>query len=446
MNLSTLIRNERKNANLTLDNLQDLTEISKTTLSQYENNSLPSAENLIKIFNAINNTESSLTEWIKIWTSEQINKIENKAIKTEWQSAVDLLGSTSTSISTHQKEKILNNFPNAFLPLTIILGDRRQIEEPKNLADIFLESLSVIDVMNLLDAFNYHFKDGDIEIISDKFFAIMDEKDLQVKFGKRNIMIIGSPLVNFAARKINSYCFFRFSDKHNMRDFENVLSSARILKDVRMLKDFWDFTQKKDNNENFELIHMKEKNILPNNIENDLINELKDLAKATTERFREPSSRIKNQVLASYKREGIIDIIENRVADFCRKDNDFGLVSLGANPFSESYEYSTIYVAGLHGPGTTTGLKLLSSPSIFKEHPLGGVFEVLLNPEKPYYERVRDSIVDWKTGKYDNKKIKQIIKELINNAPKYSNLNNNPQDWIECNKYISNSKKSDNQI
>jgi len=80
---------------------------------------------------------------------------------------------------------------------------------------------------------------------------------------------------------------------------------------------------------------------------------------------------------------------------------DYGVISILRNPFSESADYYIIYVAGVHGPGTALGVKLLSEKNAFIDHPFGGIYEVNIDRFAGFFEKFQKSKAKWETRPYE---------------------------------------------
>src|SRR6185295_18401362 len=124
--------------------------------------------------------------------------------------------------------RTLGDFPYSSEPLTIVCGDRRDLT-PKTRGDIFAHSLSITDLTFLL---KLGLPDN-VTIKSDKLFVLMSWEYLKREFGNTNLLVIGSPAVNFAIRVINNYTVFRFNLPPWLKKKEELI---RTLED----SDDWD--------------------------------------------------------------------------------------------------------------------------------------------------------------------------------------------------------------
>jgi hypothetical protein len=139
-----------------------------------------------------------------------------------------------------------------------------------------------------------------------------------------------------------------------------------------------------------------------------------------------------------FRKPGIVDLADLAIHGSATKHhNDFGMISLAANPFSDDDKYLCILVAGIHGPGTAQGLRALSDPvRMFSEHPFGGVFEVTLNPFHAWPKRLEGASFRWQTEPYNAEGILANIGLLRAGMPKERlkaefRLSDEDLDWSE---------------
>jgi hypothetical protein len=84
--------------------------------------------------------------------------------------------------------------------------------------------------------------------------------------------------------------------------------------------------------------------------------------------------------LNEFRRAGLIDPADQRIhGKSTHEDNDFGLISVGQNPYAAPGSgFVAILAAGIHGPGSVQALKALASRdkrNTFGHHPFGGILE-----------------------------------------------------------------------
>ncbi len=377
---------------------------------------LPSLDLLVKLHEVlvavpIQEHDISLTEWLLKWVEEQASikgkqnkkKIDDntkKAIQTAIKRATNQLQPTIQSKGWRPgMPRLLTNFPEAFEPLTIICGDRRE-PQPRTRGDIFAYSVSIADLTFLL---RLGLQDKATTIRSDKLFVCMDEEYLRREFGKTNLLVIGSTAVNFAARAINNYSIFRFNLGPEMNYWQKQLRELKVLNDPYILQVFWQMAQDPDN-------------ISPGlfedkNLSSDQVKELTDMVK------RLPQGEKVKYLMNEFRKPGYVDPADGVVhAQFTRQDNDFGVISLARNPFSDSTDYVCIMVGGIHGPGTAHALRALAEDN-FKDHPYGGVIEVELDPFKAWPDRFEQAHWKWQTHKYTKVKLLANLQNAIEQDP-----------------------------
>ena len=247
----------------------------------------------------------------------------------------------------------LADFPDRFLPLTVIVGDKRE-DDPKNPGDLFVFSASTVDDRWLMDL---GLPRG-TEKLSDKVLMTASEQWLEERLGRTHLLVIGSPASNLLARNYNDHFLFRFA-----------LNNETVVKWERKRKDLL------GRETPFELLAFKENSK----------SELKHMMRL----FKQPGF-----VNFNYDNLKVgIDLAENR---------DFAVVSIGRNPFAEPESgFFAILAAGIHHPGTAHAVKRLGQPETFKEHPLGGVLEVqvpkddLRERDVKWHDRIGMSYANW---------------------------------------------------
>ncbi len=213
----------------------------------------------------------------------------------------------------------------------------------------------------------------------------MDEDDLQREFGNTNLLVIGSPAVNLAARVINNHSIFRFNLAPEVREWEEQLRSLQGINDQDVLQGFWRMAQEPDTFDTTQLF-------------SDATEEQAKQMEKLKQGFL--SRKSAKDIMSSFKKPGFIDPADERIhAKFTRQDNDFAIISLGRNPFSTTDDYICIFVAGIHGPGTAHAIRALGEDD-FVDHPFGGIIEVHLNLFKDWPTRFEQARWNWQTSKY----------------------------------------------
>ncbi len=243
------------------------------------------------------------------------------------------------------KERTLCDFPNSFYPLAVISGDKRENSKSRiNEADFGAVSASPAEARWLL-------KLGlrrEVEFYGDKIFMLEDHAQLQKRFGKMNLLVVGSPGSNHFTRRLHladpprgwlkrGAPIFRFNaNQRILREIENYISGLRGK-----------------NEDELEKMQLDE---------------------ATNLRVRLWLQRLFTG--------GIID--PTVPTDFIRAVNtshsvDFGLLTFARNPFASAEDqdkYVCIIAAGFHMFGTAFSLKMLADKKELEQHPLGGVIRV----------------------------------------------------------------------
>jgi hypothetical protein len=234
---------------------------------------------------------------------------------------------------------------------TVVMGDRRE-NPPETPGDFFAASASPRDITWLP---NIGLPKGSL-IWNDKVVcATADDLDVPQTVRDRDLIIAGSPYCNLMARMINQSAFFRFK-----------LDRA-VLQEIGIWED-----------------------------------QIRGLPRHS-QKLRDLRTRIgaRHDWLVMHLRgKGFVEPIDQQddVGIYAGKDHDYALVTLCAHPYSKTRR--AILVAGLHLPGTMRALKMLADPSLFLDHPAGGIVKVTI-PDGGWYERLLNSSVEWFTPKYD---------------------------------------------
>ena len=340
---------------------------------------------------------SDLGSWLVRWLEARVNK-DVTISKEAALKAIEALYPQSTRsgrMGSASAVPTLEDFPYGFEDLIIICGDRRE-SPPKSKGDLFVDAFSSADLASLKTLFD---KTGPLEIRSDKLFMsgnLSSSDHLKQVYGQRNLIIIGSPAVNLVARTINRNAVFRFATSKGMREFLRYWDEEfPEINDRKLREIFWDMASKWngsletsgiDTNHYYE---EAQKRIHPGQIE--------ELARKVGELL---TSHTVKDVKASFHKYGFVDPVANKEQGyFLRDDNDFGVISLCPNPYSDGGNYFCILAAGIHGPGTDMAVRVLATDD-FKEHPLGGIVEVKLDLEARWSERFSTADFTWQTGSY----------------------------------------------
>ncbi len=283
----------------------------------------------------------------------------------------------------------LVDFPEKFDPLVVVTGDRREAK-PKSKGDLLAYSLSNIDLTYLL---NLGLKR--VRILTDKIFVLLDREELQNLFGKTHILTIGSPAVNFLTRQVNSQNLFYFDIPDAA--VKDISKHEKIINDIRY-----------DPVDLFIYKEIFERGLTPDEIiKQDLMDyqEHESLAQRSNQLYKEfKELKLKDKswkrFIHNFDRTGIFDPIDGiKHAVTLRSYNDFGILSIARNPFSEG-DFFVITIAGIHGIATALGAKLLATKEALSDRPFGGIYEVTFPDYGAWYAKVDKAQIKWQTRAY----------------------------------------------
>lgn len=294
--------------------------------------------------------------------------------------AIDLLLKT---LPTHDTPKTsgrtLMDFPGSFYPLTVVTGDKREDSESRiNAADFGVVSASPAETRWIS---RLRLRE-DVQFLTDKVFVLESAESLQERFGRRNLLVVGSPGSNHLARRIHLWPprkdwrgaapFFRFN-----------LPLGVLVQIEKFLDTLTDLNRK-------QLVGMQG----DPNTEHQVKQWIRFLFSGG---IFCPTGR--------YTVNGV-DTGPNR---------DFGLITLARNPFAKSDEFVAILVAGLHMMGTAHALGMLGDPSKFERHPVGGVIRVDMRSEDRFAVRFDESTANWDTKELSEYTLAQLREDLEKN-------------------------------
>lgn len=427
--LGDLIRITREETRMTngkrwtQDELASRVFTSKQWISRVESGKvLPAFELLIRLHavlaeNAAGEPRLPLAVWLLKWLEAQIPVNENFADQTrlEIQAAMDqAAGALGRPFFNRRPKKIrtLSDFPHAFQPLTIICGDRRE-DPPRTRGDVFAYSVSIVDLTYLLEL---GLRGDSATIKSDKLFAWMDDERLEREFGNTNLLVVGSPSVNLAARRINTQAVFQFAFDQEIKAWERQLRNTKELNDRQYLRKFWQIARNSEWARDPEALGLD--SLIAGDEEDSLAS--RERAKKVARMAKELLKGNKAAYwMNRFRKPGFLDPVDGVVHGlYTREDNDFGLISLARNPFSKNKDFVCIFVAGIHGPGTAHALRLLGGQEHFENHPFGGVIEVeldLFNKDVP--NRFENVHWEWQTAKYTPASLSSAVDHAMRQAP-----------------------------
>jgi hypothetical protein len=303
--------------------------------------------------------------------------------------------------------KSLIDFPDDFQPIVTITGDRRELP-PQSRGDLLAYSVSSTDYMYL-----NHLGLGQSQVLSDKQFVIDSEEVLSRSFGNTNILVIGSPAVNLLARRINERAPFRFDIARET--FEELEEQYSFMNEfVEPLgDDLFIYHQCLDGIVDVDAILRRFVDLEPK------FQELRNRAERITEAFKKTKiyrylgshPRPVRYLMHKLDKPGIFDSLDAaKRGESIGANKDYGLISVFDNPFSSSTgQYFVIYVAGVHGPATALGLRLLGNRQAFQNHPFGGVFDVTIDRFALFFEKIQQSKERWETRPYNETAYQQAL-------------------------------------
>jgi len=262
----------------------------------------------------------------------------------------------------------LANFPYDFLPLTVVIGDRRE-SEYKTVGDVFAYSASPAELRWLLRLG----LPNDAEIISDKVFLMAEDNFIADRYGSTNLLVIGSPAANLVARAANETAFFPFAvDMPTREQWQSIYQELRKLRYDRP----------------------------------KLANYASDPRTSDLRRF----------YMNQYRKGGFVDPTYACVkrGETIPNDKDYGVVTICRNPYAtkSNAEALCVMAAGVHLPGTMHAVALLSKAKTeFKDRPLGGVFSVTLT-DSDWVQRIATGRTSWSTEPYELGRMREYLASL----------------------------------
>jgi hypothetical protein len=314
----------------------------------------------------------------KKWGTETLTLTRN-AIAGRLEESFQRLAAIS-----QQHTRDLSKFPNAFYPLVIVSGDKREDSESRiSQGDFGAVTASPAEARYLLSL-------GlrpDVEFFSDKIFVLEGPKELRARFGKKNILVLGSPGSNHLCRRLHlatptevrrGVPIFRFNvGPWTLDGIEEFLLGLRGLNSKELVG------KQGDPRTNRSLRH--------------------SLRQLFTGGIVDPTNQ--NLWLRA------VEIPPAR---------DFGVVTLARNPFADDDKYACIIAAGFHMFGTAYALKMLGTPSLFSSHPFGGVLRVDMDSGKPFGQRFDSCRVSWddeQQAGYSKEILKYGLSDLLKKTP-----------------------------
>lgn len=381
-------------------------------ISQYENGTaVPDIPTLVQIYWITHQDRTSglelargLVPWLLAWMATRTIRREEEA--RVFQEALSALASTNHDLPIDPRPKSLSSlaeFPGTD-PLTIILGDRREARVT-SAADCLIFSGSMTDAMYLPHLGRALER---AVIRSDKLLVRMPFEYLEEtpEISERNLLIVGSPAVNWGARILNQGAAFPFRiDSDIVKQSEALINDDR-MQDEAFAADFWELAQSAG--------------------ENGLLLNEAELAKLDEDerQQRRGAAELVQRVLAGstakavmnkFRGLGFLDPADQENhGTFFHTANDFGVVTLARNPYSKSGRHRAVICAGIHGPGTAASLReLLINPHIFANRPLGAVLEVKLRTDLSWPDRFERAKVTPQTREYSTRTVLKNIERAL---------------------------------
>jgi hypothetical protein len=294
-----------------------------------------------------------------------------------------------------KKGRTFNDFPEAFFPLAVVTGDKREDRGAHiGIADFGAYSATPADTRWILDL---GLREGVVKHI-DKNFLLLSDEQLRRRFARMNLLVIGSPASNHLARQVNSSAVFRFNYSQEADDaIRQVINKAKDMTKAQLTA----YQQELRTSEQ---------------IRTSLPNRMRSLF---TGGIFDPTYPGGDYVAAKY-------------AQIARDTQfDFGMLTFCVNPFYEEqcriekrendHKYVAIMAAGIHHPATAHAVRQLGrerrEQGIFAKHPYGGLLRVELDLECPFSERTELAQCRWEDEADDARKPPQdqrtdLVREL----------------------------------
>ncbi len=428
--MGELIRNNRRLLSFDQSELAERVDTTAQWISALENGrKLPSLVLLMKLYEVLvksrdSEASSPLVTWLLQWLAEggqaddKLTSLEKGDLQAAIESARVLLDAAAGRYSPG-KGRTLKQFPEAFYPLTIVCGDRRE-DPPHTEGDLLAYSAAMTDLM-FLPGLGLAGEQA-VTIVSDKLFVMQNEATLARMFGQTNLLLIGSPAANFATRLINNKALFRFDLRAKSRAWAGQIAAvAGTLDEPRKLEAFLRLIQQP--NQVIRAV-FEERGVSEEELEGSLIpavvkrlfdldeDEVRELVTLKDEIFGKEKPA---DWMNSFRKPGFVDPASQRFYGSTTGPNiDFGVVSLARNPFAASDDYVCIIAAGIHGPGTAHAVKALTRHDLFDERPLGGVIEVSLTKWTDWRTRFERVGWKWQTRPYTSDSLKANFESALN--------------------------------
>jgi transcriptional regulator with XRE-family HTH domain len=349
------LQNARERAGWSQKLLSEKAGISRVTLASWESgNSAPDSGMALKLAKEL---DADAFEFFLLATHQKA--VTTDSLTPELQRfVIELLEEKGMLASRHDSLRkpaghlSLVDSLRAFSPMVMFTGDKRE-DPPKSAGDLLAFSNSSLDERWLCSLR----LPPDTEKISDKVIMTAPEKWLRENFGNKHILCIGSGAANLYSREFNDSFLFRF----------NI---------TRASKASWE-----ENRDNIKRMSQYQ---------------LVEFAQKQRDRLKYEMHRFKPPGFVDYNYRYLTLGVD------LPQDMDFGVVSLGRNPWAAKGDAKfAILAAGVHLPGTAHAVKFLADPKNFEDHPFGGVIDVEVpavehrGSDIPWYEKIGKCKAYW---------------------------------------------------
>jgi len=337
-------------------------------------------------------------EWLLDWTAAK-SAAEAPAPSALLSDALQLLRNDGLRRDARHTSpgplRSLADFPGSD-PLTVILSDRRE-SRAKSVADCLIYSGSTTDAM-YLSMLGSHMDHAVIR--SDKLLVRMPQDYLESmpEVSRSNLLIIGSPAVNWGARILNKDdAIFSFRIDEDVVARDEALRADDRMQDERFASIFGDLVRDArsvDGTTVFDEDEMRAK--IVDEDEQNLVDGASALARQVL------GGSTAKAMMNKFRSLGILDPADQEHhAQFTYGSNDFALVTMARNPWSVDGRYRAVICGGIHGPGTAWALReLLTHPNRFIGRPLGAVLEVKLRLDLDWPTRFEKATGTFQTREY----------------------------------------------
>lgn len=350
---------------------------------------------------------NQMEEWMLCAYLDRLESKEFKdqALKLAGMASIKKLMRHCQPVKSIAGDRTLRQFPEAFSPLAIITGDKRETRGRHiGAGDFGVHMTTTADTRWLMSLG----LDKDAVHYIDKDFVLLEEETLIERFANKNLLVIGSPAVNHLSRRINRSSIFRFNINTDVDEgLEDIIVTAKA---------------KSKSKDELALFYQES---------------AEDLTKLMRYLF------VGGIVDPTYPKGDYVTSTYHKMPG--NTDMDFGVLSFAANPFyaakcqaegrPNDHKYVSIFAAGIHHPATAHAIRQLGSygkeNGAFDQHPYGGVFRVELDLQQNFFsDRVRDGEFQWEDDADDQRTPIEdqgqcLLSELeyIENERRLENLN-----------------------